>query len=42
MFTENKQYRAVMDGEIFNGDQMQIIGKVVGTYTPFGSESAQY
>jgi hypothetical protein len=42
MLTKDKQYRAVMDGEIFKGDQMQIVGKVVGIYTPFDSKSAQY
>lgn len=42
MFKNEKQYRAVSDGKIFKGDQMQVIGRVVGTYTPFDSKSVQY
>ncbi|MBV5349557.1 hypothetical protein JZU61_07960 [bacterium] len=37
-FTKEIQYRAVMDGEIFKADQMQVIGRVVGIYTPFRIE----
>lgn len=42
MLTTDCQYRAVTDGEIFKGDQMQVIGRVVGIYTPFSSSSVQY